>query len=194
MRRLPVAVVYLAALVPLGWIVWLVLSGGIGVDPVKEIEHRLGKIALWFLALGLAVTPLRRLTGVNLLRYRRALGLSAAFYVGLHILAWGWLDMRWLWAQMAGDLLKRPYLVAGMASALMIAVLAATSNGVSVRALGARWRVLHRLTYPAAALAVGHYLWQMKVITPEGWAWAGVMTGLLALRLLPRGWGVTRRA
>ena len=75
LRRLPPGAVYVLGLLPLAWILWLGLQGGLSVDPVKDIEHRLGKIALWFLLGGLMVTPLRRFAGVNLIRYRRALGL-----------------------------------------------------------------------------------------------------------------------
>jgi sulfoxide reductase heme-binding subunit YedZ len=183
LRRVPPGVVYLAGLAPLIWIVWLTVTGGIGIDPVKEIEHRLGKVALWFLIGGLAVTPLLRHARINLIRYRRALGLLAFLYVVLHLTAWLWLDMAGLWAQIAGDLVKRPYLYLGLAGFALLLPLTASSNDAAQRRLGARWRGLHRLTYPAVGLGVLHYLWQMKVITPEGWLWAGVFLGLMALRL-----------
>ncbi|RWR06270.1 protein-methionine-sulfoxide reductase heme-binding subunit MsrQ [Paenirhodobacter populi] len=186
MRKVPVGAVYLAGLAPLGWIVWLVVSGGIGVDPVKEIEHRLGKIALWFLFGGLAITPLRRFLRIDLLRYRRAVGLVAFFYVGLHVLVWLVLDMGMLWAQALGDLVRRPYLILGVAALLLLLPLALTSNTASIRRLGRNWRRLHLLVYPAVALAVVHYLWQMKVVQPQGWLWLAGFGVLMALRAVPR--------
>lgn len=193
LRRIPGWAVYALGLVPLAWIVWLVLSGGIGVDPVKAIEHRLGKVALWFLVGGLAITPARRVLGLNLLRFRRAVGLLAFFYVALHLVAWFWLDMALLWAQAAGDLIKRPYLLMGITAFLLMIPLALTSNDASIRRLRANWRRLHWLVYPAVALGGLHYLWQMKVITPEGWIWAAVIAGLLVMRLPGVNRGVTRR-
>lgn len=192
-RRVPGWAVYALGLIPLGWIVWLTLSGGIGVDPVKGIEHRLGKVALWFLVGGLAITPARRVLGLNLIRFRRAVGLLAFFYVALHLIAWFWLDMALLWAQAARDLVKRPYLVMGITAFLLMTPLALTSNDASIRRLRANWRRLHWLVYPAVALGGLHYLWQMKVITPEGWIWAAVIVGLLAMRLPGVNRGVTRR-
>lgn len=183
MRRVPPGAIYLAGLVPLGWIVWLGVSGGLGIDPVKEIEHRLGKIALWFLFGGLALTPLLRHARINLIRYRRALGILAFVYVALHLMAWVVLDMTLLWGQILGDLVKRPYLYLGLAGFALLLPLVASSNDAAQRWLGARWRVLHRLTYPAAGLGLVHYLWQMKVVTPEGWLWAGAFVALMALRL-----------
>lgn len=180
MRRIPGWAVYLAGLIPLAWVVWLVVSGQIGVDPVKEIEHRLGKIALWFLIGGLAITPLRR--WLNLLRFRRAVGLLAFFYVVLHLAVWLVLDMGLLWRQALSDLVKRPYLLFGIIGFALLIPLAVTSNTASIRRLGRNWRRLHRLVYPAAGFAVLHYLWQMKVIRPEGWVWLGVFAILMAAR------------
>ncbi len=182
LRRLPPGAVYLLGLLPLGWIVWLTLSGGIGVDPVKGIEHRLGKVGLWFLVGGLAITPALRLTRLNLIRYRRAVGLLAFFYIALHLVAWVWLDMGLLWRQAATDLLKRPYLFLGISAFALLIPLALTSNDASVRRLRGTWRRLHRLVYPAVLLGGAHYLWQMKVISIEGWIWAAVVVGLLAVR------------
>lgn len=185
LRRVPPGWVYLAGLIPLAWVIWLTVSGGIGIDPVKEIEHRLGKIALWFLIGGLAITPLRRLAGLNLIRYRRAVGLLAFFYLALHLMAWVVLDMGLLWEQAARDLIKRPYLYLGMAGLLLLLPLALTSNNASVRRLGMNWRRLHWLVYPGVGFGILHYLWQMKVITSEGWLWAGVFVALMALRFRP---------
>ncbi|MDF2142036.1 protein-methionine-sulfoxide reductase heme-binding subunit MsrQ [Paenirhodobacter sp. CAU 1674] len=186
LRRVPPGAVYLLGLLPLAWIVWLTLSGGIGVDPVKGIEHRLGKVALWFLVGGLAITPLRRITGLNLLRYRRAVGLLGFGYVAAHLLAWVVLDMGFLWAQAAADLVKRPYLLLGITGFALLVPLALTSNTASVRRLGRNWRRLHWLVYPAVSLGVLHYLMQMKVISSEGWIWAAVLAGLLGVRLVLR--------
>lgn len=183
LRRLPSGAVYLAGLVPLAWIIWLGATAGLGVDPVKEIEHRLGKIALWFLAGGLTLTPFRRLTGVNLIRFRRAVGLLAFFYVVAHLAAWAVLDMGMLWAQAAADMVKRPYLLLGLAALVLLLPLAVTSNDRSIRRLRANWRRLHLLVYPAVLLGVVHYLWQMKVVTPEGWLWLSAILALLASRL-----------
>lgn len=183
LRRLPPGAVYLLGLIPLGWIVWLTVSGGIGVDPAKAIEHRLGKVALWFLLGGLAITPALRLLGLNLVRYRRAIGLLAFLYVVLHLLAWISLDMRFLWAQAGADLIKRPYLFLGITALVLMIPLAVTSNNAAVRRLGRNWRRLHWLVYPAVTLGVIHYLWQMKVISTEGWTWAAALSVLFVLRL-----------
>ena len=180
LRKLPTWAVYLAGLIPLAWIIYLTLYGGIGVDPVKGIEHRLGKVALWFLVGGLTITPIRR--WLNLVKFRRAIGLLGFFYLTLHLTAWIWFDMGLLMSQALADLVKRPYLTYGIIAFLLLIPLAITSNNASIRKLGSKWRTLHMLVYPAVTLGVVHYLMQMKVVSNEGWIWLAVLVGLLALR------------
>ncbi|SEC55436.1 sulfite oxidase heme-binding subunit YedZ [Rhodobacter sp. 24-YEA-8] len=182
-RRLPEWGVWILGLVPLVWLAGQVVSGSVLVDPVKAIEHDLGKTGLWLLFICLAIPPLRALTGVNLIRHRRAVGLLAFFYIALHLLAWIWLDMGLLIGQALADLVRRPYLFMGIAAFLMLVPLAVTSNAVSIRRMGRNWRRLHLLIWPATILAVLHYLWQMKIIRMEGWIWAGILVGLLIWRL-----------
>ncbi|MEI4472066.1 protein-methionine-sulfoxide reductase heme-binding subunit MsrQ [Frigidibacter sp. MR17.24] len=184
-RRLPVWAVYLLGALPAAWIVWLTLTGGLGVDPVKEIEHRLGKLGLQFLLGGLAVTPLRAWAGVNLLRFRRALGLLAFWYVLAHLFAWVTIDMGLLWGQMGRDILKRPYITIGMAALVLLLPLAVTSNSWSIRRLGPRWRQLHRLVYVAAALGAIHFIMLVRTWQPEPLLYLAGILALLALRLGP---------
>lgn len=195
LRRVPAWPIYAAgAALPL-WLLWLGIQGGLGVDPVKTIEHTLGLWALKLIVATLAVTPLRRFTGINLVKFRRATGLVAFFYVVLHFLAWLVLDMGLLWAQALGDIAKRPYVMLGMAGLLLMIPLAATSNDRAVRRLGAlRWRRLHRLTYPAALAGAFHYLWLVKAWPLEPVFYVLVVAGLLGLRLIPRTRGATAAA
>ena len=184
LRHLPVWAVWLAGLIPLALLVWDTLQGHLGVDPVRDIEHRLGRTAIYFLIATLTVTPLLRLTRVNLVRFRQALGLICFTYLLCHVAAWIAFDMGFLWAQIVKDVIKRPYLIFGMIAFLMLLALAVTSNRWSIRRMGAGWRHLHRLIYPAAILAAAHWLWALKVW--ESWPLMilSVILTLLSLRLL----------
>lgn len=163
LRRLPVWAVWLAGLIPLALLVWDTVVGHLGIDPVRDIEHRLGRTAIYFLIATLTVTPLLRLTRVNLMRFRQALGLICFTYALCHLLSWVVFDMGFLWAQMLKDVVKRPYLIFGMLAFTMLLALAVTSNRASIRKMGKNWRRLHRLIYPAAILAAMHWLWALKV-------------------------------
>ena len=184
LRLLPVWAVWLAGLIPLALLVWDTVQGHLGIDPVRDIEHRLGRTAIYFLMATLTVTPLLRLTRLNLMRFRQALGLICFTYLLCHLAAWIAFDMGFLWAQIVKDVIKRPYLIFGMIAFLMLLALAVTSNRWSIRRMGAGWRRLHRLIYPAAILAAVHWLWALKVW--ESWPLMilSVILTLLSLRLL----------
>ncbi|MDX5403833.1 MAG: protein-methionine-sulfoxide reductase heme-binding subunit MsrQ [Rhodobacterales bacterium] len=185
-RKVPTWVVYGLGAVPLVVLVWGAVTGGLGVDPVKAIEHRLGELGLQFLLASLAITPLRRI-GLNLIRFRRALGLLAFAYVGLHLVAWVWLDMGLRWTEMAADLAKRPYVILGMAGFVVMIPLALTSTNAAIRRMGpVAWGRLHRLAYVAILAGLLHLVLLSKVWTAEILVYSALGLVLLAVRLLPR--------
>ena len=186
LRRLPTGVVWAAAFVPMAWLVWLTATGGLGPDPVKALEHSLGEWGLRLLLASLAVTPLMRL-GLRLVRFRCALGVAGFAYVVAHFAVWVGLDMGLRWGQVAQDLVKRPYIVVGLAGLLLLVPLAVTSTDGWLRRLGAvSWRRLHRLAYPAILLGAVHFVMVGKVLTVESLVHLGVAVALLAVRLVPR--------
>lgn len=182
LRRLPTWVLYLLGSLYPVWLLYLGMTGGLGADPVKALEHELGERALQLLILGLAVTPLRRFVGVNLIRFRRALGLLTFAYVALHLLVWLLLDVQ-IVSQILADIAKRPYITIGMAGFVLMVPLALTSNDASVKRLGRKWKRLHLLTYPAAFLGGLHYVMLVKGFQIEPLIYLMVIVVLLALRL-----------
>jgi methionine sulfoxide reductase heme-binding subunit len=163
------------------------LTGGLGAEPVERITHRTGWWALTLLLVTLALTPARRATGWNrLIQARRMLGLFAFFYATLHVLTYFGLDLFFDLAFLAEDVLQRPYITVGFTAWLLLLPLAVTSTKGWIRRLGGkRWQRLHRLAYPAAALAVLHFLWLVKADTREPLLFGAVLLALLALRLPP---------
>lgn len=185
LRRVPVGPLYVLGFAPAAWYFWLALQNRLGADPVKALEHESGLLALQLLIVALAVTPLRNLTGVNLLRFRRWLGLMAFYYAALHLTVWLVLDRQLDWPRIVEDLTKRPYVILGMAALTLLVPLALTSNNATIRRLGAlRWRSLHRLAYPATALAATHFVWLVKAWPPEPLIYATIVAALLAYRAL----------
>ena len=182
LRRVPVWAVYLLGVLPAPWLFYLGLTGGLGIEPIEALEHRYGELALQLLIFGLAITPLRRLLGLNLMKFRRAIGVLTFVYVSLHLLVWLVLDVQ-VPSQIWADILKRPYITVGMAGFALLLPLAVTSNNWSVRKLGPRWRKLHRLVYPAAILGAVHYLMLARGFQIEPLVYLIAILVLLALRL-----------
>ena len=181
-RKVPTWVVYvIGGLYPF-WLLWLAFSGGLGVDPTKAMEHALGERALQLLILGLAITPLRKHLGINLIKFRRAIGVTAFYLVFAHLLVWLVLDVQ-LIDQIWADILKRPYITIGMVGFLLMIPLAITSNNLSVRRLGRRWHRLHKLTYAVCLLGGLHFVMLAKGFQLEPLIYLGTVIGLLLLRL-----------
>ena len=181
--KLPAWPLYIVGAIPPVWFLWLGLTGGLGVEPIKALEHRLGELALQLFVAVLAITPLRDWIGVNLIRFRRALGLLTFFYVFLHLLVWLVLDVQVL-SQIWADILKRPYITIGMLAFVLMLPLAVTSNNLSIRRLGPkRWRQLHKLTYAAGILGAVHFVMVAKGFQIEPLVYLGLVVGLLAARV-----------
>tara|TARA_R110002094_G_scaffold107222_1_gene105569 strand:+ start:1789 stop:2394 length:606 start_codon:yes stop_codon:yes gene_type:complete len=186
-RRIPTWVVYLLYILPAPYFFYLALMGGLGPNPVKALEQEYGGIALQLLIIGLCITPMRRFFGINLIKFRRTIGVLAFTYVTFHLLVWAVLDVQTA-DRVIADIIKRPYVTIGMAGFVMLVPLAMTSNNWSLRKLGPKWRQLHKLTYVAVILGGVHYIWLVKGIQLEPLIYMAVILGLLALRVrrIPR--------
>ncbi|ABD56896.1 protein-methionine-sulfoxide reductase heme-binding subunit MsrQ [Jannaschia sp. CCS1] len=184
-RMIPGWVLYIVGAAYGGWLFYLGLTGGLGVEPIEALEHAYGDVALKLIIAGLAMTPLRQRLGLNFQCWRRALGVLAFFFVLAHLLVWAVLDVQRLSAIWA-DIIERPYVTIGMAGFLALFPLAVTSNNYAVRKLGAvKWRKLHKLAYPAAVLGAVHYVWLAKGFQIEPLVYLTITLALLALRFAP---------
>lgn len=163
---------------------YLGATGQLPGNPVKEFEHLLGIWALRFLVATLAITPIRDLLGINWLRYRRALGLLAFYYVLMHFLAYFLLDQVLNIPAIIADIARRPFITIGMAGLLMLIPLALTSNNWSIRRLGSRWSQLHKLAYVIAVAGALHFAMSVKVIGAEQMTYIALVALLLGWRLV----------
>ena len=188
-RLKPVA--FLLCLVPaafLAWNFWGVTHDrpeALGANPITEAEIFTGLWTLRFLAITLAVTPVRELLGIGALaRYRRMLGLFTFFYACVHLSMWVGVDWFFDWGAMGGEIVKHKYILIGMLTFLLLIPLALTSTNASVRRLGgARWARLHRLVYVCAITGTIHYLWAVKKDTLFPLIYLAVFAVLLGFRL-----------
>jgi len=184
--RIVKPILFLVALLPLAYIVWAVLTDpdALGANPINEVEHFTGRWALRFLALTLAVTPLRKLLHLGeLAKYRRMLGLFAFFYATVHLTTWVAVDMELDLGDMWHDIVKHKYITIGMSAWLMLLPLAITSTRGWIRRLGGRrWQRLHRLAYLAAAAAIVHFVWAVKKDITEPLLYGTLVAALLGYR------------
>lgn len=183
--EVPKIAIYIVGFVPAVWYFYLGVNDRLGADPMRYLEQTLGLWALRFLILTLAITPLRQLFKINLLRYRRTLGLLCFYYAALHLTTYLVLDQGLDWAAIWADIVKRPYITIGMATFIILIPLAATSNNTAIRRLGGQtWARVHKLVYLAAIGAALHFLLVVKSWPMEPIVYAAIITVLLGYRLV----------
>lgn len=177
-------IIHIGALLPLVILIWDFTQGRLTVNPIQEIQLRTGKYALVLLVLTLLVTPANIMFGIKqALRLRRQLGLYAFMYASLHFLNFVGLDYRFDFTLILEDVAGKRFVLAGLAAFLSLLLLAVTSTKGWIRRLGKNWERLHWLIYLAAALAVTHFVWQVKADLREPLIYGLVVFILLAVRL-----------
>jgi sulfoxide reductase heme-binding subunit YedZ len=178
------------SLLPFAWLFWGALSNNLGANPAEYLLRATGDWTLRFVCIALAVTPLRVLAGwPALARFRRMLGLFAYFYAVLHLLSYAWFDMGFELADIVADIPKRPFILVGFLSFVLLSALAATSFNRAIKAMGVkRWQALHRLVYAVACLALLHFFWMRagKNDFGEVAVYAAIVFVLLGWRLWRR--------
>ena len=179
-------VIFANSLVPLALLANDAYYHRLGANPYEFATRTTGALALLFLILSLAVTPLRKMLGLPwMVKLRRMLGLFGFFYAFLHLLTYVWFDKFFGVKAIIEDVAKRPFITVGMASFILLIPLAITSTQKMVKRLGGRtWNRLHRLVYVAAAGGALHYYMLVKADTREPLMFAAALALLLIYRIL----------
>ena len=181
----PVWLIYLIGFIPAVVLFYRALFNILGADPLKTLEHELGEYALIFLIILLSFRPIKKLMNLNLIKFRRSIGLLAFWYAVLHFLTYIILDQQLIWDLLIGDLIKRPYIIVGVFAFLTLVPLALTSNAWSMRRFGkANWKNLHLLVYLSAILAALHYVLLVKSWPIKPLLYLLVITLLITFRFL----------
>lgn len=181
-------VLFINALVPLVLLLWDLYHKRVGPNPLEFATRTTGMLTLIFLSLTVAVTPLRKIFGINsLVKYRRMLGLFAFFYGALHLLTYVWFDRLFNLINVGQDVARRPFILFGMIAFVLMIPLAITSTNKMVKRLGGRrWARLHRLVYVAAIVGVVHFWMLVKSDTRLPFTFAFILLFLLGYRLFAK--------
>jgi sulfoxide reductase heme-binding subunit YedZ len=178
-------VLFVNALVPMTLLLWDVYHKRVGANPLEFATRTTGMLTLLFLMISLAVTPARKITGLNwLVKFRRMLGLFAFFYGFLHLLTYIWFDRYFNIKSVPGDVASRPFIAVGMLAFFLMAPLAITSTDKMIKRLGGkRWNKLHKLVYAGGVAGVVHFWLLVKSDTRLPLTFGFVLLLLLGHRL-----------
>ncbi len=179
--------VFALCLLPFMWLLYRALTDQLGANPQEALIRATGDWTLRFLCIVLAITPLRVISKTpSLARFRRILGLFMYFYVLVHFLSYSGFDMGFELDDIVHDIVKRPFILVGALSLLLLTPMAATSFNAAIKAMGVkRWQRLHQLVYAVAGLAILHFFWMRA--GKNNFAEVAVYASILAVLL---GWRV----
>ena len=146
---------WLALALPAGLVLWRYATD---VITYGQVIHQTGDFSVQLLIVTLAATPLRLAfpkwgPARWLLRRRREFGVAMFGNALLHLLVYVQRKIGYI----LGEASEIGMLTGWIAFAVFVP-LALTSNDASMRALKLGWKRLHRLVYPAAVLALAHWL------------------------------------
>ena len=176
--------IFTSSTIPLFRLIYLGLNDGLGANPIEFLERSTGTWSLVFLMLSLTITPIRQWSGINsFIQFRRMLGLFMFFYAGLHIVSYVWLDHWFDLMEITKDIVNHPYVLVGFTAFILSVPLAITSTKAMMKRLGGRWKLLHKLVYFIAVLAILHFLWLVKKDHTEPLVYLTVFLSLIALRM-----------
>jgi sulfoxide reductase heme-binding subunit YedZ len=177
--------VFIGSLLPACWLIFALLTNQLGANPIEALTRESGLWALKFLILTLTITPLRWLTGWNILgAIRRMLGLYVFFYAVIHMLLYLWLDQFFDVNEIIKDIIKRPFITIGFFTFASLIPLVITSNNAMVKKLGGvRWKRLHKLTYFIAAASCVHFYMLVKADKFEPLIYGLIVVILLGARI-----------
>ena len=176
-------VIFTLSLVPMFFIVYQIIDNQLGPEPIKDITHHTGKWTLYFIVITLAMTPLKKITKLNIwINYRRMFGLFIFFYASVHLMTYVGLDYRFDLASIGDDIIKKKYIFIGFSAWLLLIPLAITSNKRMIKILKKKWKKLHRLIYVIALFGAIHYVWLVKRDLTEPLIFLTVILILLTFR------------
>ena len=176
--------IFFLSLIPFFVIIYKIYFNQLGPEPVKEITHHTGEWTLIFICLTLAMTPLKRLTNLNIwIQFRRMLGLFVFFYATIHLLTYVGIDYRFKWEPIFDDVIKKKYIFIGFSAWLLLIPLSITSSQKMMKLLKHNWKKIHKLIYVIAIFGALHYIWLSKTIFFKPIIFALIILILLMLRL-----------
>lgn len=176
--------VFSACLLPFVFMVVGVIANTLGPDPADELIIWTGLWTLRFLLLSLAITPVKNISGwAKLFPFRRTFGLFAFFYGSLHFITYLVFLLQFRWSEILSDVFERPYITAGFGAYIILMLLAFTSNRISIRRLGRRWKQLHSLVYLASILGLLHLVWILRSDLSEAAFYGIILLPLLLYRV-----------
>lgn len=149
-------------------------------DPIKYIYSITGAAALSLLYITTTISMFKKI--LNLIKYRRMVGLFSFFYAFLHMLNFIILDMEFDLTLVIEEILKKPFIYLGMSTFLILLFMAVTST----KLLFSKFYKYHKVIYLAILLSSIHFIMAQKALSVSQWGYLLIMIIIAILKFLQR--------
>ncbi|MGB7401921.1 MAG: ferric reductase-like transmembrane domain-containing protein [Arcobacter sp.] len=129
------------------------------IDPIKYIYTVTGSIAMVLLFFSTTISLIRK--RVNLISYRKMIGLFGFYYVFLHFLNFVILDMEVDFTKVIKETLEKPFIYLGMISFVLLIFMALTSFGKLFKL----YFKYHKVIYIVLILSTIHFVMAQKALS-----------------------------
>ncbi|WP_419768350.1 sulfite oxidase heme-binding subunit YedZ [Arcobacter sp.] len=148
------------------------------IDPIKYIYTVTGSIAMVLLFFSTTISLIRK--RVNLISYRKMIGLFGFYYVFLHFLNFVILDMEVDFTKVINETLEKPFIYLGMISFVLLIFMALTSFGKLFKL----YFKYHKVIYIVLILSTIHFVMAQKALSiPQmGYLLIMIIIGFLKLK------------
>lgn len=145
------------------YLFYLLTIGGFGSDPIKELEHFTGKVAINYMFMIVLIPIISKVIHwPNLFTQLKALGLYCFTWATVHLSIYIVLDLGFDIAMFFNELTARLYLAIGGICWFILLLMTLTSSKKTQHILGKHWVYLHKLIYIATILTSIHYILAVK--------------------------------
>lgn len=147
-------------------------------DPIKYIYTVTGATAAVILFFTICISIIKKY--LNLMKYRRMIGLFGFFYALLHFLNFYILDAELDFAFVISESLDKPFIYLGMIAFSILIFMASTST----RKLFAKYNKYHKFIYLALILITIHFIMAQKSLSILQFVYIGIILVIAYCKLL----------
>ncbi len=142
-------------------------------DPIKYIYTFTGATSITILFITTSLSLIKK--WINLIPYRRMIGLFGFFYAFLHFMNFFILDAEFDFAFVVEETLDKPFIYLGMIALAILIFMASTST----KELFRRFNKYHKLLYLALVLVTIHFIMAQKSLSVEQWGYLVLIAAIV---------------
>jgi sulfoxide reductase heme-binding subunit YedZ len=150
------------------------------VDPIKYIYTVTGATATVILFFSISISLIKK--HINLLKYRRLIGLFGFFYAILHLLNFVVFDAELNMLFIIEETIDKPFVYLGMTSMSILIFMAITST----KSLFKKYQSYHQFIYIALILVTIHFIMAQKSLSISQLVYIGMILFIGYCKLLQK--------